>query len=212
MALTKEQLLALISSKIYTNVANEVSGDDVADVANEIVEAVFHTVLWELVGTTVTPTSDRDVSANNLEVVSNLKLSAMSFVGATGSRMRLEIDTDGNVVSSETKMGIISSGTTSNQDIIFDVIFISSENNYNYKLAAAQDNIGKEITVRKAAGTAYELELEAGTGDALLVNDTFSVGIKTSTQGAWVTLKAFYDGTVSGWAVITDSGDWTGYV
>ena len=41
MALTEQQLLALISSKIYTNVANEVSGDDVADVANAIVEAIF---------------------------------------------------------------------------------------------------------------------------------------------------------------------------
>ena len=41
MALTKQQLLALISSKIYTNVANEVSGDDVADVLDAIVDAVF---------------------------------------------------------------------------------------------------------------------------------------------------------------------------
>ena len=212
MALTKQQLLALISSKIYTNVANEVSGDDVADVANEIVEAVFDTDLWELDGTTVTPTSDRDVSVNNIEVVSDLKLSAMSFAGETGSVMRLAVDTDGNVVSAETKMGIISSGTTSNQDIIFDVIFIRSENNYNYNLAAADDNIGKEITVRKAAGATYELDLEVRTGDVLLINDMASVGIKTSTQGAWVTLKAFNDGTVKGWAVIMDSGDWTGYV
>ena len=41
MALTKQQLLALISSKIYTNVAIEVSGDDVADVLDAIVDAIF---------------------------------------------------------------------------------------------------------------------------------------------------------------------------
>ena len=41
MALTKQQLLELISSKIYTNVANEVSGDDVADALDAIVDAIF---------------------------------------------------------------------------------------------------------------------------------------------------------------------------
>jgi hypothetical protein len=213
MALSKSELLALITSKIYSNTTRDVSGDDVADVANEIVEAVFDANLWELDGATnIKPISDRDVTAATATINTGLTLDYLSFTGGSNSRMKLAIDPDGDVIAGETKMDILSTGTSSDQDILYEVAFINSANNYTYTLQSGEANVGKEITVRKASDVAYDIDIEVRAGEILLIDDTASAGISASAKGAWIKLKAYYDGTNAGWAVIMDSGDWTGFV
>lgn len=106
----------------------------------------------------------------------------------------------------------IRTGSESNQNLSSDTVFIESSEAYLYNLQEGALVSGKEVTVRKTSSATHQLNIEARSGEFLLINDTASAGIQTSVQGAWIKLKAYDDGISQGWTVVMSSGDWAGYV
>ena len=189
MALTKQQLLALISSKIYTNVANEVSGDDVADVVNEIVETMFR---------------------SNVEVPGAFRLT--NLAGFNELERELAIDSEGFAKTINRTLLQITSGTSANFDMDNHVHIINVAANFTLNLPDAFDYNGREIVIRKSSSSSYSLSVSCVDTDIRM--DSFQgASISATAQGAWVRLKSYVQvGEWAAWFVIEDSGDFSGVI
>ena len=203
----------------WTNISNTESGSSIRTKINNAFNALFGELpivqFWQNVTgqNRIEPTDSKGIEAPEV-VTDSLNVMDLAFTGPEGAYKPLYVGTDGGIKTTINKMGIISSGTSSEIDTIFNVVYVTSQNNYILTLPLASANMHKEIIIRKATSATYELNIEITTGDILNFTDgsVASLGIKAQAAGAWVKLKAYGQGLATGWAVIADSGDWTGYI